>query len=796
MLFKTLSDINKNVIIGLTGKTGSGCTTVAEILATKKFGDLKLKPEIKGTCSDVESKKYKIIYNYFNGQDAVDWIPFKTIRLSTIILQIVMEEGLENLITCIKCVEKWNLKIDSADKLIEQLYGLESEFQTAVENRKTLERLLHKSSPETVELEDLKALEKYYLTTMPKFQKELAKIMCGYTCNTIHFSKNEGDTWERNDLFKVLLQYVGNNIRSSGNPYDTAFKTDSQYLSQTLELVINCIILCDKKQRRSTRICIDAIRNPFESLYLKQNFANYYLMAVHTEESQRIERLELQNFKMEEIRSLDTIECPKHLNGQELFYHQDVKGCIEKADIHINNSPKENEKFFLTTQLIRYIALMNHPGLVTPSHIERCMQMAYNTRLNSGCLSRQVGAIITDQNYSVKAVGWNDVAEGQVSCALRELCEYKERDRERFSKYELENTEFQAAVDKLYEMKHDMPREGLPLPYCFKDIKIGLDHQRNQVHTRSLHAEENAFLQLSKYGGQGIKGGKLFVTASPCELCSKKSYQLGLRQIYYIDPYPGISKDHILSFGKDGNPELILYTGAIGAAYEKLYSSIIPLKDELELHTKISDKSIASNLHVDERIADNAKYIEYTGTSLHMTFHTLTKIECLRETSFRIKDASVKKLYFGFKWTGDIIGEVTSLGNNCEICNVQTLGGSGTYEVRLLGDYREGDEVKIAIKITLKDDMRKMYPHLSTKISNPMKELKLKLSVANTAFSAENVVLKKYYDWDNNKILGNPIEIKAENEDGYTSYSYESEKDELIIVKYTYALEWEVVKKQ
>ena len=80
---------------------------------------------------------------------------------------------------------------------------------------------------------------------------------------------------------------------------------------------------------------------------------------------------------------------------------------------------------------------MNHPGLVTPSHIERCMQMAYNTRLNSGCLSRQVGAIITDQNYSVKAVGWNDVAEGQVSCALRELCEYKERDRERFSKYRM-----------------------------------------------------------------------------------------------------------------------------------------------------------------------------------------------------------------------------------------------------------------------------------------------------------------------------------------------------------------------
>lgn len=795
MLFKTFNDINKNIIIGLTGRTGSGCTTVASILAAKNFGDLKIKRAVKCECKDVELKKAQIIYNYFGGQNAVDWIPFKIIKLSAIILQIAMESGLESLVTCIKHVEKWNLIIDNADKLISQLQELAPEFQTAIENKNKLEQLLQKSSHETVKLEDLDELEKYYLITMPKFQKELEGILRSYTCNTIHFSKNEGDTWERNDLFKVLLQYVGNNIRSSGNPYDSTFKTDNQYLSRTLELVINCIILCDKRRGCSTRICIDAIRNPFESLYLKQNFANYYLVAVHTEETQRIERLELQNFKMEEIRSLDTIECPKHLNGQELFYHQDVKGCIEKADIHINNSPTEREKFFLTNQLVKYIALMNHPGLITPSHVERCMQIAYNTRLNSGCLSRQVGAVITDQNYSVKAVGWNDVAEGQVSCALRDLCEYKERNEERFSKYELENTEFQAVVDKLYEIKRDKSREGLPLPYCFKDIKIGLDHQRNQVHTRSLHAEENAFLQLSKYGGQGIQGGKLFVTASPCELCSKKSYQLGIRQIYYIDPYPGISKDHILSFGKDGNPELILYTGAIGAAYEKLYSSIIPTKDELELYTGISDKNIASNLHIDERLADNAKYIEYTGTSIHMIFHTLTQIECIRETSFRIKDASVEKLYFAFKWTGDIIGEVTSLGDNCEICNVQTLGGSGTYEVRLLGNYKKDDDIIIKVKIMLKDDMKKMYPHLSTKISNPMKKLKLKLSVANSAFSAENVVLKKYYDWEKNKSLGEPVEIKAENENGYSSYSYESKEDELLIVKYTYALEWETVKK-
>ena len=102
---------------------------------------------------------------------------------------------------------------------------------------------------------------------------------------------------------------------------------------------------------------------------------------------------------------------------------------------------------------------------------------------------------------------------------------------------------------------------------------------KNQVHTRSLHAEENAFLQIAKYGGASIQGGKLFTTASPCELCAKKAYQLGIKEIYYIDPYPGLSTRHILSFGKSDNPKMILFKGAIGNAYISMYSSRIPYKD-------------------------------------------------------------------------------------------------------------------------------------------------------------------------------------------------------------------------
>ena len=104
------------------------------------------------------------------------------------------------------------------------------------------------------------------------------------------------------------------------------------------------------------------------------------------------------------------------------------------------------------------------------------------------------------------------------------------------------------------------------------------------MHTRSLHAEENAFLQIAKDGGQSIKDGKLFTTASPCELCAKKAVQLGIRSIYYIDPYPGISQTHILASGKH-KIIMKLFSGAVGRAYHRFYEPFMAYKDELSLRT-------------------------------------------------------------------------------------------------------------------------------------------------------------------------------------------------------------------
>lgn len=266
-----------------------------------------------------------------------------------------------------------------------------------------------------------------------------------------------------------------------------------------------------------------------------------------------------------------------------------------KKDVYNKNKEtkklriKYNPCFTWQDQILKYITLIDHPGIVQPSSEERCMQLAYTAKLNSGCISRQVGATITDSDYSVKAIGWNNTPSGQVPCSLRNVDDLINHspDIYAFTNYERDenNTELYRVLNENFVTKVSTNinlLKGRNVCFCFKSLKNSFSEGKNQVHTRSLHAEENAFLQLAKYGGNGIKNGILFSTASPCELCSKKAYQLGIKLIYYIDPYPGISKPHILSSGE--RPiETRLFTGAIGTAYFRIYQPFMSYKDELSL---------------------------------------------------------------------------------------------------------------------------------------------------------------------------------------------------------------------
>lgn len=48
---------------------------------------------------------------------------------------------------------------------------------------------------------------------------------------------------------------------------------------------------------------------------------------------------------------------------------------------------------------------------------------------------------------------------------------------------------------------------NLPHSYCFKSLHNEFLNDKNQVFTRSLHAEENAMMQMVKFGGEGLMDG-------------------------------------------------------------------------------------------------------------------------------------------------------------------------------------------------------------------------------------------------------------------------------------------------
>lgn len=590
LISNLLSERSNFILIGLTGRTGSGCTTTAELL---KSGDLqypaanevnyKEKPYFTG----MDSKRYEIVKNYA----VVNNNPFKVIKMSELISAQILNLTQEELTQFIKSVIDTQLhdKIDEVilksnfDKSRKEMLKLKKECAYFLSGESSLEHSFIKLD-----------LEKWFVV-ITDFTKKLKEVLKTDLANSyVQIYQGAGDSIRRTT--KILPNY-------------RKIKFDAQglfLLPRMVNRLIKFYRYKDKLNKAKTYIAIDTIRNPYEAKYFKDRYAAFNLVSINAPTHDRKKFLQDKyKFTVDQIKLIDQRESGKFSVtaskekskcgscGQSVSNNLDydkydeliisnVKKCIEISDIHLFNPRNEaNNHNVLKAQLAWYLSLIKHPGLITPTPLERVMQIAFTAKMNSGCISRQVGAVVTDDSYSIKAVGWNDVAKGQVPCNLRSLKELENFSSDTtYSEYERNNLEFRAKAQSDLIKIQDLSKKGLNLSYCFKSIQNRIDDEKNQVHTRSLHAEENAFLQLSKYGGVGIEGGKLFTTASPCELCAKKAYQLGIKEIVFIDPYPGIAIQHIISIGENP-PKLIQFRGAVGKAYHQLYEPLMPYKDEL-----------------------------------------------------------------------------------------------------------------------------------------------------------------------------------------------------------------------
>ena len=119
------------------------------------------------------------------------------------------------------------------------------------------------------------------------------------------------------------------------------------------------------------------------------------------------------------------------------------------------------------------------------------MSMAELASKRSSCLRRQVGAVIV-KNNQVLATGYNGAPKGLPNCCDLGKCLRKE---------------------------------------------MGIPSGERQELCRAVHAENNAITQCA-VNGVSCKGGTLYVTASPCIMCTKQLINGGIIRIVAKEMYP------------------------------------------------------------------------------------------------------------------------------------------------------------------------------------------------------------------------------------------------------------------
>lgn len=615
------------IIVALTGITGSGCSDLAKIMS-EPFLDWqdKIREPRNSFAITYESgkqdvvfkKKYDACYNVCQKQ----YEPFKILRYRNVLLLATLEKfatgnAYETFLNRVS--ELLRNKFDKSHKDHNDDYKFDNSFSVDDLNNLGLSEDLFDLFKSLAETHNNPNRERF------SYRKELCSAYFNEAfqsfCESFYNELKRRDYYAKN----FFVHRLANSIRATGNP-DATVNQDNEYgcehIFDVIEL-INGIIkgFHENAPQQPRRFVIDSVRSSLEIMYMRERYSGFYSIAMHNDgnEKQLVADKVLKSMfgKTEEqltegergrydatvnrILTLNEVENDKCDFEKGLFYGPDISRCVTESEIHITYTPDEDNALSFNTyaeQWMKFYALIVRPGLITPSSDERCMSVAYVAKFNSGCISRKVGCTIVDKDYTIQSVGWNDPPSSQLPCQMRyadELCnnrgnELHGAEKNIYSVYELngnvKNTDksFISCLDKNLNRKtvHSLAERGLRYSYCFRSQYNKFTGTKDQVNTRSLHAEENTMLRIAKSGGKGLSGGKMYVTASPCVLCSKKAFQIGIREIVYLDPYTDIAPDLILRCGWN-TPKLRAFRGAIGVTFYKLYRPFMPYKDEIAI---------------------------------------------------------------------------------------------------------------------------------------------------------------------------------------------------------------------
>lgn len=301
-----------------------------------------------------------------------------------------------------------------------------------------------------------------------------------------------------------------------------------------------------KKKTNKNAYIINSLKHPDEVELLRKIYGDgFYLFGIHSDKNSRKKYLEEDKHcspdKAEELIKVDENEDKK--------YGQKTRDTYHLSDFFLNLSDNERQ---VKNTLQRFLDLIFSDPYKTPTFDEYAMFMAFNSSVRSADLSRQVGAVISN-NQQIISNGANDVPKFGGGLYWAEKDKYgKVSDQDLGRDYKRNVDQNKQSQRNIIEniIKKTKEKKLLTLEDEIEKLKLILKESEISDLTefgRVVHAEMEAILACSREG-ISTRGTTLYCTTFPCHNCAKHIIASGIVRVVYVEPYP---KSKALEFHDD-----------------------------------------------------------------------------------------------------------------------------------------------------------------------------------------------------------------------------------------------------
>ena len=392
----------------------------------------------------------------------------------------------------------------------------------------------------------------------------------------VQFEEEKGRTVHFSELMHKIKG--GDHLRDK-------FKNNSILVELAIKRIREDRIQIETQHIKGRRVCyiIDSIKNIEELQLLRAVYRDiFYLFSIFSPEPERINYLTKKG--LSENEAIQIIDKDDYENAK---HGQNVRDTFVDGDFFVRSS--ELNRSNIQENIIKYFHLIFNSDIITPTYQETAMYSAKSAAGNSSCLSRQVGATITDKNGVPVVQGWNDVpkfggnlyrdsVKTPMRCKELGYCSNVTYKNEIFDEIIEEIEQAIPKKDTQTVLKISGQNEKSEIALKIEKILRSSRFKNIIEYSRSIHAEMHAIVIGSQLTGDKMVGGDLFCTTYPCHNCARHIVLAGIKNIYYIEPY---KKSLCLTLHNDSLTEdesdtskvrILLYDGVAPRRYLDFFS--------------------------------------------------------------------------------------------------------------------------------------------------------------------------------------------------------------------------------